>query len=269
MKNLYLIEPLRRLTLPLLAKFGDRDISVRHAWHRDHQIRLNLFRHKGYWFHGKRREEDLMNSLARLVSPGSHVAEVGCHIGWISLHLRKLVGNDGKLYAFEPSPNNLPYLKANLASFDNVEIIELAVADRIGEATFYVEPLTGQNDTLVQDYAVFDNNRALAFSDATYKSITVGTTTLDTQFSKVDDAISLIKIDVEGAERDVLQGGEDFVRRHRPAIAIEVTREYDWVEQFFRNAEYAMFTERLEPADDEKVGHGNWFFLPKERGLSS
>jgi FkbM family methyltransferase len=181
--DLYRIQALRRLALPLLARFGDRDITMRHAWHPEHRVRLNLYRHKGYWFHGKKREIELMGSLQRLLRPGDSVVEVGCHIGWISLHILKLLTEGGKLFAFEPSPKNLPYLEANLANFSNVEIVRAAVSNLAGEADFFIEPLTGQNDTLVQAYSVFEDNKSQAYSDATYEKVKVTTLTLDDYFS--------------------------------------------------------------------------------------
>jgi FkbM family methyltransferase len=265
--DLHRIQALRRLALPLLARFGDRDITMRHAWHPEHRVRLNLYRHKGYWFHGKRREIELMGSLQRLLRPGDSVVEVGCHIGWISLHILKLLKEGGKLFAFEPSPKNLPYLEVNLANFANVEIVRAAVSNRAGEADFFIESLTGQNDTLVQAYSVFEDNKSQAYSDATYEKVRVRTVTLDDYFSDESRPFSLIKIDVEGAERLVLEGGAGFLERHRPVIALEVTREAEWVARFLGDAGYTRFTEALQPVGPGALSDGNWIFVPAERGV--
>ena len=261
MTYLHRMKLLRRFALPLLARFGSRDVTVSHAWHPEHRVRLNLFRHKGYWFHGKRREQDLMETLERLVRPGAYVVEIGCHIGWISLHLAKLVDGDGRLFAFEPSPNNLPYLRANLASFGNAEVIDLAVSDEIGEATFYVEPLTGQNDTLIKDYAMFDSNRASAYSEASYESITVSTTTLDDYFSGQDQPLALLKIDVEGAELMVLKGGMRLISAQRPVIAIEITQNKDDILALLLDTGYQPFDDALRPIVDFEIPRINWLFL--------
>jgi len=80
---------LRRLVLPLLKIFN-RDIFISHPWTND-RVRLSLFEHKGYWFHGKNRENDEMLAFGRLIQPGACVIEVGGHIGFISLFYSKLV----------------------------------------------------------------------------------------------------------------------------------------------------------------------------------
>ncbi len=74
---------LRSLGLPLLKAFN-RDISIRHHW-LDRKIKLNLFAHKGYWFHGRHREAEEMQAIRALIAAGDTVVEVGGHIGYISL----------------------------------------------------------------------------------------------------------------------------------------------------------------------------------------
>lgn len=111
-RNLYRNRTLRSFVLPVL-RLVNRDIKIRHHW-TGHKIRLNLFRHKGYWFHGRRRELREMQAFEKLIDPLDVVAEVGGHIGYLSLWFAELTREGGWVFVFEPGDNNLPYLRDNL-----------------------------------------------------------------------------------------------------------------------------------------------------------
>ena len=78
------ISPFRRLIIPLLRRFNIGDIRIRHHYV-DRRILLHSFRHKGYWFHGRRREQETMETLQRLVKPSDCVIDVGGHIGYLTV----------------------------------------------------------------------------------------------------------------------------------------------------------------------------------------
>ena len=131
---------------------------------------------------------------------------------------------------FEPGPNNLPYLRANVAPYPNIEVVEAACSDVDGEAEFWIENLTGQNNTLVHDYKVWAVNRDRAFSREALRPITVPTVRLDSFLAQSELRPDLLKIDVEGAELMVLRGGERCLAECRPKLVVEVTeneREVD------------------------------------------
>lgn len=108
----------RRIVLPLL-RFFNRDISIVHRWTGD-RVLLRLFEDRGYWFHGRRRERDEMLAVARLLKPGDLVVEVGAHVGYLSVFFSSLVGDDGYVFTFEPSPQNRRLLERNVARLSNV-----------------------------------------------------------------------------------------------------------------------------------------------------
>ena len=95
----------RRVALPLLAKFGNFDVTIKHHYTGD-RLRLNAFKHKGYWYLGKDRERNVMSSFERLICKGDTVIEVGGHIGYVSLFFAKLAGDTGHVFVFEPGANN-------------------------------------------------------------------------------------------------------------------------------------------------------------------
>jgi FkbM family methyltransferase len=228
-------------------------------------VRLNLYRHKGYWYHRRNRERDLMVSLQRLVRPGMRAVEIGGHIGWITIHLAELVGGSGTVEVFEPSPANLPYLRANTAPITNVRVVEAAASDHDGNAAFFLEELTGQNDTLIADYEVFDQNRALARASSNYVEVTVRTVRLDTELDRSARRTDFIKIDVEGAEDRVLRGAAGIIGRDRPVLAVEITRERRVVLEELARAGYHCFTTALRPVDPVNAADRNFIFVHPDR----
>lgn len=256
---------LRHMALGALSRLGTRDITIGHHWVPDRPVHLNAFRHKGYWFHGKRREQAVMTGFARLIRPGASVIELGGHIGYISLYLAYLAGDRGTVHVFEPSPDNLRYLEPNVAGVSTIELVRMAASDRSGRAQFFIEDLTGQNSTLIRDYAVFANNREKAFSEEGYRVIDVATATLDDFLAERTLSPDFIKIDIEGAEIVALKGMSECLRRHRPTLMVEVTREEDAVMTLLHDADYIAYDERLNPLAGRRSQAGpNRFFLPAE-----
>jgi FkbM family methyltransferase len=119
-----------------------------------------------------------------------------------------------KIMAFEPLPQTAGLLRRNLKlnHIMNVEVIEKALADKIGEATFYLYAGHEMN-SLLPEHISFSRDQERAFG----KTV-VETTTIDS----FDVSPDLIKIDVEGAEREVLKGAEKTIRRCHPVLLIEV-----------------------------------------------
>src|SRR5687768_9187669 len=153
---------LRRIIIPLLKKLNPGKISIRHHYTKG-RIVLDAFNHKGYWYHGRNREVDTMELFRKLIQPGFTVIEVGGHIGYITNYFSHLVGPLGKVYVFEPGENNLPYIKENIQKLTNVVLVQKAVSDTNGIARFYVEDLSGQNNSLLSDYGVREDVQKMAF----------------------------------------------------------------------------------------------------------
>lgn len=136
------------------------------------------------------------------VRPGTVFYDVGAHVGFYSLLASALVGS-GKVFAFEPVPRNLGYLREHLAlnCIANVDVLPLAVSDRTSTAPFQV----GQTSFM----------GCLAGKG----SIMVPTATLD---SLVESGRILppnyIKMDIEGSELLALQGARGTFQRYRPVL---------------------------------------------------
>ncbi len=144
----------------------------------------------------------------RYVKPGMVVYDIGAHQGYYSLLSSTLAGEPGMVIAFEPSPDNLARLRRHLELNDckNVRVIEIAVSDREGTARFETRAGSGVGH--------LSNDGPLE----------VRTTRLDALAEELPRP-DVIKIDVEGAELDVLRGGLKTIESARPVIFLSVHSE--------------------------------------------
>ena len=80
--------------------------------------------------------------ISSMVKPGTVFYDVGANVGFYSLLAAGLVGPQGRVFAFEPLPRNVMYLRRHLTlnRVFNVEILELAVGERTGSASFTPDP---------------------------------------------------------------------------------------------------------------------------------
>lgn len=262
MTGLYQVSFLRQLAMPVL-KACAVDISICHPWVPNRRCRLNTFRHKGYWYHGKARENQTMNLFAELVRPGHTVAEVGGHIGFVSIYLSMLAGPTGRVFVFEPGSNNLPYTRANVRELNNAALIEAAVSDSDGSATLYEESLTGQNNSLVRDFDGLRANSSIAHVPLHVRQRETPTLRLDSYFAS--RGVDFIKIDIEGHELKALQGARGLLKRSLPAIMVEVQADRPDVFALLAAEGYVMFNDRMQRRTSSDMLQGNTFALHSER----
>ncbi len=254
---------LRTAALAVLRRVNPGDIRIKHHYTGD-RLLLHAFRHRGYWYHGKRREHDSMSLFARLIAPGDAVVEIGAHIGYISLYFAHLAGEAGRVVVFEPGVNNLPYLRENLAAASNTQIIEKAAGNINGQASFFLEDLTGQNNSLVRDYEIFQNNATRSRWSGGYSEVTVDVVRLDDYLPAHDVQPDFIKIDVEGAELEVLEGLTGILERAQPLLMVEVTRNHAALCSLLANYGYELFNAALEPQRDPAAIHLNVFCFHRQ-----
>lgn len=259
---MFRIRSLRNLGLPILKRL-DRDITIKHPYTGDN-VRLSLYKHKGYWYYGADRERETMELFQRIVTPGWNVVEVGGHIGFVALYFSRLVGDSGSVCVFEPGYNNLPYIVANTAGMANITVRREAVSDFVGHSQFYIEELTGQNNSLNPEYSVFQNNAKYAHSAEVYHMVDVDVVTLDAFVAKQDIDVQFIKIDVEGSEAEVLRGAESLFLSQHPICMVEVTDRHQEVFKILKAHGYSIFTPRLAQVETAESLMGNVFCFHRD-----
>lgn len=231
---------LRRLLLPLFARLNPGDITIKHH-HTGAPVRLHSFRHKGYWWHGARREAETMEAFRRVLRPGDTVVEVGAHIGYIAMFFSHLVGPRGRVITFEPGENNLPYVRANVAPLGNVRLVEKAVGDRAATMKLNIENLTGQNNSLLDHFEGLTANQRAAAVATEVRAVDVEVITLDSYCAAENVRPALVKIDVEGFEHEVLLGAKEVLATHRPIVMVEVQRHAEAIFDLLRGLGYDLY----------------------------
>jgi len=158
-------------------------------------------------------EEPLQRILQLWLRPGMTVYDVGANVGFLTVIAAALVGDQGRVYAFEPVPELADEAEHNatLNYFRQVTVCRSALSHSDGQAVFQL------SDDVTQGKLVTNTERPNA------RQLVVQTQKLDSVVQK--DRLSqpdLIKIDVEGAEADVLDGGAQTLREIRPNLLIEL-----------------------------------------------
>jgi FkbM family methyltransferase len=148
--------------------------------------------------------EVLQTRLAmKQVRRGDVVLDIGAHIGYYTLIFARLVGEEGKVFAFEPDPDNFALLERNVTAngHGNVVLERVAVSNESGKTRFYLSNDISMNPNICNTYS----------SD---RHIEVECVRLDDYFKNYGGNIDYIKMDIEGAEAAAIEGMSDLLERH-------------------------------------------------------
>ena len=145
--------------------------------------------------------------------------DVGANVGNWSHEFASRMPGIAHGIAFEPSPATAAELRVRLANYDGVEIVECAISDRSGDATFYAEINCGETSSLIHSHSQIDA-----------KPLSVQVSTLDSEISKRKiKSVDLLKIDAEGFDFHVLRGSEDSLVNQKIDV-IEFEYNSPWAE---------------------------------------
>jgi FkbM family methyltransferase len=166
-------------------------------------------------------EPELQTAIARLVRPGWICADVGAHHGIFTRLLADLVGEGGRVIAFEAHPANARRLRRKLGSGvrDRVAVENLAVTDGSAERV----SLHPGRRRASQEWNVLGADLEGHLTPA---ELEVGAISLDSYFAQ--SQLDFVKLDVEGAEADVLLGMRLLLHEQKPTIAIEFHTDAGW-----------------------------------------
>jgi FkbM family methyltransferase len=229
-------------------------------------LTLHAYRHRGYWFHGRHREEREMNLARQLLPADGLILDVGANVGFLTLVYRSH-SPGAHVVAVEPSPANLRYLRCNLGRV-GVDLAELAVGAEPGEATLYEDQLTGQNSSLVEGFEVLAKNAATAHTDASTVAVSVPVTTIDDLVDERGLPLRFLKVDVEGFELEALRGARRHLVSDRPALQIEVQRNIADVLALLAAHSFTLYARTAWPLN-ELDGPQVVFALPSERSQTA
>jgi len=146
-------------------------------------------------------------ALLKYVPAGSCVIDVGANIGFFTLQFAQQVGNNGHVIALEPEAHNFRQLEQQVRGAGlsgRVTLLEAVAAAQAGELHLQLDPYHPANHKI---------------SD---QGVAVRAVTLDALALMQSLPVALVKIDVQGAEMQVLDGAMDLLNRHHPALFVEV-----------------------------------------------
>lgn len=140
---------------------------------------------------------------------GMTVLDIGAHIGYYSIIAAYHVGDSGRVFSFEPEPENFVSLQRNISAnnFRNIQSFQYAISNRNGNENFYIAQENKASHTFAKN-------------DTAEDCIQVATITVD-NFCKSKNIrnVDIIKMDIEGAEGLALEGMKDTLR-HNPHICM-------------------------------------------------
>ncbi len=161
--------------------------------------------------------------MMRALRAEDNCVDVGACVGFFTLLMSQLVGPKGTVVSVEPSPDNLERLKRNLDlnlhdnPISNVSFVEQPLAARAEEVAFYRSADSSGGHALWPPERWHENVKTQEMHPA---ATGMTATTLN---RITPDPCRLIKLDTEGAEERILQGGADVLRnQHPPFIVAEM-----------------------------------------------
>lgn len=171
-----------------------------------------------YLTSGKAHDSEIRLSsyIINTLSSSNTFVDVGAHFGFFSLLASKIVGNQGRVFAYEGGKDTYQVLHKNLKSKENIKAYNKVVSNTQGEVFFYQFP------TAYSEYNSLDIEQ---YQDTDWiksnppKSTTMDSVRLSNELKGQN--VDIIKIDVEGGELGVLSGLEEYLENHSPIIIVE------------------------------------------------
>jgi FkbM family methyltransferase len=149
--------------------------------------------------------------------------DIGANIGFYSWYVRKHPAVQ-QVIMFEPDPINFALITRTIRknAISDCQAKNVALADRVGEASFLVDYASGATGSL-EATSHRENKRSLHHAYRMNETITCETATIDGLVAEGVPPPQLIKIDVEGAEHLVLAGASSSLAKHRPTMIVETS----------------------------------------------
>ncbi len=166
------------------------------------------------------------------------VIDAGANEGALSVVYSQKIGNRGKVFAFEPDSINVEMLKSNLSlnkKYSNIDLVEMGLWNKKDIIDFFEAGSVGSS--------VF-------YEDKKSKKVAIQTISIDNFMSlqKINH-LNFVKMDIEGAEIEALEGAIKSIDKYKPDFAIASYHiinnkpTYIAVEDFFRKIDYPYKTE--------------------------
>ena len=165
---------------------------------------------------GNYEDPQVLETFCSWLQPTTVLYDIGANVGFFSLLSNRFI-TAGKIYAFEPLPSNLEVFEEHMARnkkyivTDNITILPLAVSDKEKEVDFSNNVKNRDGNTYIKG--------SITFTEAE-STIRVRSYSIDELIQKGYAVPDVLKIDVEGAEYDVLAGAVNTLKEYKPLILL-------------------------------------------------
>lgn len=200
-------------------------------------------------------ETHTLTVIERLVHSKFVCADIGAHIGYTTLLLAKLAGPEGYTYAFEALPDNAALLQRNVELND--------YTGRVAVENFAVIDRTLEQLTLQLGRSSFESTTCC---HEPIRQVRVPATALDDYFKR-DSKLDFVKMDIEGAEVQALEGMKRLLTESRPIVLLEVHANAWAALDQLAAAKYDLCDVHLQPTNAQtmrKHGHYHCVAFPRE-----
>ena len=157
----------------------------------------------------------------KYVKRGDCVIDCGANVGLYTNFLRLIVGKHGFVHSFEPIPETFEVLGFNTkqhSSVNNYRLNMIGLNDQITSTNAFIP-------NKISGHASIGNHYETWKTDSIQK-VTIDLTTLDDYFDKHSlKTVDFMKMDIEGAEINALEGAKKTLQKHKPTLYIEVNTE--------------------------------------------
>ena len=177
--------------------------------------------------------------------------DIGANMGYCSLLMSRTVGEDGKIFAIEPSERDFLRLIDNISlnKLNNVSVYRLAISDTSGEVEISI---ASEERSSLNTLGTEFSNKAID----KLRTEKVEATTLDHFIEQEEiDKIDVIKMDIEGSEFRALLGANASIEMFRPALILGINKNslkandssVEDIEKILRNLRYKMYCLTEDP----------------------
>ncbi|MBN1561073.1 FkbM family methyltransferase [candidate division KSB1 bacterium] len=181
----------------------------------------NYLTKKVFWGGIEDYEFPTVSVFMKLIQDMNCFMDIGANIGYYSLMAARLVPHI-TVYAFEPLPSAFLFLQKNiqLNKLDNIKPCRLALAEKAGEAEFFA---TKMPKAMYLKHHISGTSNLARAKDGYAETIKVSTQTLDNFVTEhAIRSVDLLKLDTEGTEHLILDGGRELIAHDKPIIISEV-----------------------------------------------
>ena len=155
---------------------------------------------------------------------GMTCLDIGANIGYYVTLESKVIGDQGRILAIEPSPLNFEFLKRNveLQNRKNIEVFNFAAGDKNGQINFVMDENESNSGRVISD------DKLSTWSGPVTK---LPVKTIDSFLDEMKiDKIDFLRMDVEGYEYNIFQGMKNTIKKSKPIIQIEVHKSIMGIE---------------------------------------